>query len=241
MVKPYFDRNSKAHPQLPLNIKIRKEYSLANYIPDTNAVMISSLKNQLKGSGESCIYLWGRPGAGLSHLLQAACQSATENSATAIYLPMEELIELSPEMLKGIELLNLVCIDNIELMSKNPAWEEAVFHLFNQLQENQGSLLVAANATPQEIGIELADLVSRLASGVVYHVNILSDQGKKMLLQQRAKEVGLQLTEEATQYVLNRAERGVERLLEILARLDKASLSSGRKLTIPFIKETMGW
>jgi len=229
------------HPQLPLNIKIREEYTFANYVPDNNSAVVDSLKNQLSNKDGSYIYLWGKAGVGLSHLLQAACQEATEKGGSAIYLPMQELINLDPNILKGMDELDLVCIDDIELIGNNKPWQEAMFFLFNRLQQNNGALLVAANAIPQQVGIKLQDLVSRLASGVIYQVQALSEEGKRVLLQRRAKDSGLELADEATQYILNRAERGVPRLLEILAVLDEVSLASHRKLTIPFIKETMDW
>ena len=230
-----------SHPQLPLNIKIRKDDTFANFVEDGNQHVVSGLKNQLTNSGEPYIYLWGTSGVGLSHLLQAACQHASEKGATSIYLPMTEVVNFNPDLLKGIETLDLVCIDDIQLIHNLKSWQEAIFFLFNQLQQNNGVLLIAANSTPQQIGIELPDLVSRLASGMIYQVQALSDNGKKILLQQRAKEMGLELSEESALYILSRAERSVIRLIEILSRLDKASLSSHRRLTIPFIKEIMGW
>ncbi|EGG99570.1 Chromosomal replication initiator protein DnaA [gamma proteobacterium IMCC2047] len=91
------------------------------------------------------------------------------------------------------------------------------------------------------MAVQLPDLLTRLASCAVFQVKTLSDEGKVRLLCDRADEKGVELPVESAQYILNRSERSIGRLLEILDRLDQSSLSAGRKLTIPFIKETMRW
>ena len=102
-----------SHPQLPLNIKIRKDDTFANFVEDGNQHVVSGLKNQLTISGEPYIYLWGTSGVGLSHLLQAACQRASEKGATSIYLPMKEVVNFNPDLLKGIETPADVIVANI--------------------------------------------------------------------------------------------------------------------------------
>lgn len=233
--------DSEFHPQLPLGIKIREDYSLDNYLPDGNEAVVAGLQSQLSQSGAPFIYLWGKSGSGLSHLLQGACQQASARGATSIYLPMSQLLDLDLEMLQGVETLNLICIDDLHLIAGNSEWQNALFHLFNRLNQSGAALLTAAHTIPQDCGLELEDLVSRLASGVIYQVQELSDSGKIRLLEQRARQSGLTLSVEASQYILNRADRGVASLLEVFGRLDRASLSSGRKLTVPFIKKIMDW
>lgn len=231
----------RVHPQLPLNLGVREEFSFENFVTENNGAVIQSLIQQLSPEGEPYIYLWGKPGSGCSHLLQAACQRASEQGGTSIYLPMDQLIDLDAGLLEGVETVDLVCLDHIDSIVGNDAWEEGVFHLFNRIKDQQGYLLVAANNSAQASAIQLADLKSRLASGVIYKVQSLEDEGKLDLLKQRAKNKGLLLSSDSAQFILNRAERDVEGLLDMLEQLDKNSLSHGRKLTIPFIKAVMDW
>ena len=42
-------------------------------------------------------------------------------------------------------------------------------------------------------------------------------------------------------FILTRGERSMNALFELLERLDQASLQEKRKLTIPFLKETLDW
>ncbi|WP_440446699.1 HdaA/DnaA family protein, partial [Neptunomonas phycophila] len=50
-----------------------------------------------------------------------------------------------------------------------------------------------------------------------------------------------ELTEEVAKYLVHHASRNMYDLCLMLERLDKASLMAQRKVTIPFIKQEMGW
>ncbi|MBQ0782397.1 MAG: DnaA regulatory inactivator Hda, partial [Thalassolituus oleivorans] len=117
----------------------------------------------------------------------------------------------------------------------------AIFHLFNRIRDRQSHLLIAANANPQQLGIRLPDLTSRLSWGMVYQVGALADEEKVLALLLRAHRRGLNLTDDVARYILTRGPRDSQALFDLLERLDQASLTAQRKLTIPFIKAEMGW
>jgi DnaA family protein len=154
-----------------------------------------------------------------------------------VYLPMQELLELQPAVFDGMETMNPVCIDDVQLLAGKKEWEEALFHLFNRVRDQGGRMIVSATAPPNQLRIQLPDLVTRLGWGTVYQVKPLNDEGKKVALQQRAKNRGLQFPDEVVEYVLRRSLRDMNSLFELLDKLDVASLIEQRKLTIPFVKQ----
>ena len=115
------------------------------------------------------------------------------------------------------------------------------FHLFNQLQDLQGHLLVSASVAPAQLPLELADLKSRMSLGLVYQMQALSDQEKAAALILCAGDRGIQLSEEVAHYLLNRGPRDMNGLTELLKTLDQASLRAQRRLTIPFVREELNW
>jgi len=116
-----------------------------------------------------------------------------------------------------------------------------VFHLFNRLRDSGRRLLLAATASPRELGVGLPDLQSRLSLALVFQLQPLSDEDKLRALQLRASRRGLHLTDEVGRFILTRGARSMSALFELLDRLDQASLQAQRKLTIPFLKEVLGW
>ena len=100
-------------------------------------------------------------------------------------------------------------------------------------------LIISANCPPHQLQIKLPDLRSRLTWGEVYHLPDLNDEQKRVILQRAAYSKGLELTEEVANFLLKHLDRDLKSLLEVLAQLDQASLQAQRKLTLPFVKETL--
>jgi DnaA-homolog protein len=68
---------------------------------------------------------------------------------------------------------------------------------------------------------------------------LLSDDDKQKLLQQKARLRGIELPDEVARYLFNRQQRDLRALVDILDKLDKASMVHQRKLTIPFVKDVL--
>lgn len=230
--------------QLPLGVRLRDDATFANYYPGANAAALGYVERLCEpdaGWTESLIYLWGAEGVGRSHLLQAACLRFGERRELAIYLPLTEVADYGPALLDNLEQSELVCLDDLEAIAGRPEWEEGLFHLFNRLRDAGKRLLLSAGVPPRELKIRLPDLKSRLTLALVFQMQGLSDEDKLRALQLRASRRGLHLTEEVGRFILTRGTRSMAALFDLLEQLDQASLQAQRKLTIPFLKETLGW
>lgn len=227
--------------QLTLAVSLRDDARFANFFAANNQHIIHALRQQLATDGEPFIYLWGTPGVGCSHLLQAACHYADGLGFQSIYLPLDEMVEYGPEVLEGMDNLPLVAIDQLQAVSGDPTWEEGLFHLFNRLRSKNNKLLIAADNAPSGLNIQLPDFSSRLNWGVTYQVQALDDEGKVQALLLRAHRRGLNLSEEVARFILRRGSRNNGELFQLLDDLDRVSLAEQRKLTIPFIKTQLGW
>ena len=226
--------------QLPLEVQLRDDATLDNFLASPAVQpLIHALQRQLEPAGEDLIFLHGATGSGKSHLLQASCHLAAAN---ALYLPLADLGAYAPdEVLHGVETLSLVCLDDVDSVLGDDNWELALFNLYNRALQHQCKLLLAGNAAPRALAVELPDLRSRLSWGIVYQLPQASDEEKAAILSFRAARRGLQLPAEVANYVVSRAPRAMQQLLELLDTLDKTSLAEQRALSIPFVKQTLGW
>ena len=225
--------------QLTLSLSSKDEATFTNYFSGKNAEIIAELKRSASGIGERMIYLCGTRGQGCSHLLQACCHEAHQHGRTSVYLPLANLITLSPEVLNGLEALSLICIDDLDVTAGNAEWEEAIFHLYNRVYDAGGHIIVAAHDLPKSINIQLPDLVSRLSWGIVYQMHSLSDDDKLAALKMRAHQRGISLSDDVGKYILTHCPRHMGTLFAALDALDKASLAAQRRLTVPFVKEIL--
>ncbi|MDP3517438.1 MAG: DnaA regulatory inactivator Hda [Pseudohongiella sp.] len=190
---------------------------------------------------EEFFWLWGVRGVGCSHLLQAICHEAELMGVRAFYLDFSRHTALHPDVLLGLESMALVCLDAIDELAGQPEWEMALFNLYNRMAESQTPLLIGAHSTPQQLQFKLPDLTSRMQSAVPFHLQMLNDEEKAVALKLRADCRGFELSDEVARFLVARSERSMTQLLAVLALLDKHSLSTQRKVTIPLLKSVMGW
>jgi DnaA family protein len=226
--------------QLPLGLTLPDSARLANFVAGPNAELVRALYAVASGGGDASLYLWGGPGLGKTHLLQAACRQSGDHGLASAYLSLGRSREPGPGILEGFEQLDLLCIDDWDVIAGERAWEEALFDLFNRMRDRGGRLVMAARSPPDALGLGLPDLVSRLGWGLVYPLRPLDDAGRLRVLQLRAQGQGFELPDETGVYLLRRCSRDLPALCALLERLDRASLAAQRRLTIPFVKSVLG-
>jgi DnaA family protein len=225
--------------QLTLGLSLKDEETFDNFYQGSNTEIVTSIKNAVLNQGERIIYLCGTRGQGLSHLLQASCHFANQHHISSGYLPFSELLAFAPEVLEGFDAQSVICLDDVHMIAGKPAWEEAVFHLYNRVYDAGGRMMIAGHDLPKAIPFGLPDLVSRLSWGIVYQLHPLTDEEKLAMLMMRSKRRGINLSEEVSKYILTHCPRHTRTLLAALDALDKASLAAKRRLTIPFVKEVL--
>lgn len=219
--------------QLPLGIRLDDSATLANFIAEENAALLTVLQTDT----EPMVYVWGSSGCGKSHLLQAVCHASVRAGKRVMYLPLGAEEQLTPAILEGIEDTAVVCIDDLHMIAGDKLWEDALFHFYNRLRERGGHLRVTANVSPTALPIQLADLASRLQWGVTFQLLALGDNAKRQALQLRAHQRGFELPDEVANFLMKRFPRDMHTLFDLLNRLDMASLQAQRRLTIPFVKQ----
>ena len=222
--------------QLTLGLRLRDDATFDNFYVEENEQLLQCLKTAVMGLSQEFIYLWGNPRVGKSHLLQACCHHATQQGLTAAYIPLSTLSDADIPILDELEHLNLICIDDLDAIKASRTWQEALMFLYNRAREEGAIILFSAQKPPSELAISLLDLNSRLAWGLIFQLHPLSDYGKVRAIQMRAQARGFLLSTEVGLYLLRRCSRDIGELFLILEKLDQASLSAQRKLTIPFVK-----
>jgi len=225
--------------QIPLPFTQFEPLDFDLYLTGENKEVQRTLENTATGQQSKCIYLWGDCGCGKSHLLQATCKRASEAGLSVAYVPLQLFTDRPVSILEGIEAQQLVCVDDLDVIAGQSAWEEALFHLYNKLNDKGAVMLMASRSSPGCLDISLEDLRSRFSWGLVYQLQTLSDEDKVMLLKRKAHARGFNLSNEVVDYLMAHARRDMNSLLSLLDKIDEASLSEHRKITVPFVKNLL--
>lgn len=226
--------------QLSFSLYLSDDETFASFYPGENASLLAAIHAALSQEHSTYIYFWANEASGKSHLLRAACTELAKKELAVGYVPLDKRSYFVPEVLDGMEQLALVCIDNIECIAGDAEWEMAIFNLYNRILETGFTrLLISGDAPPRQLNLSLPDLASRLDWGQIYRLQPLSDDDKLQALILRAKLRGFELPEDVGRFLLKRLDRDMRTLFETLDRLDSASITAQRKLTIPFVKEAL--
>lgn len=222
--------------QLALPLRLADHAVFASFLASGNETLVATLRALADGADGGGCWLWGTPSTGKTHLLQAVCEQAGDQS---VYVPLAELKEAGPGILDGLASRALVCIDDIDVAAGDRDWELALFVLYNQVIEAGGQIVAAASAAPRSSAFELADLQSRLSSLPAFQLQPLGDDETRKALQLRAGLRGLDLPDDTAQFLLSRSRRDMASLYGLLDRLDDEALRAKRRLTVPFVKEVL--
>jgi len=225
--------------QIPLPFGKFDRFSFELFWPGSNQQVLAFLQQSLIQDHIANVYLWGEDGTGKSHLLQASCALAASRMKTVIYIPLTEKAQFAPDLLNGIELLDLVCIDDVDEVVGDPEWELALFNLYNRMFALKNSLYLSARTSPGGLDIKLPDLKSRLTAGVTWHLSNLDEKDRLLALQDRAKSRGFELSDEVIEYLSRRVARDMHSLFSWLDKLDQATLVSKKRITVPFVRELL--
>ncbi|WOH38573.1 DnaA regulatory inactivator Hda [Thalassotalea fonticola] len=227
--------------QLPLAVHLPDDETFDSFYAVNSGAVIGQLKAfiQTPVTTTNGFYLFGQEGVGKSHLLHASCAFAAEMGLTSLCLSFSEIKQLSVEVLANLENFDLICLDDLHLIAGDEHWQQGIFDLYNRVIENNKKLIIAGNNSANSLLITLPDLVSRITWGFTEQLKPLADVDKIQAMQLRSKLRGIEMNEETAKFLLNRLSRNMNDLVECLDVLDKASIKAQRKITIPFIKETL--
>ncbi len=223
--------------QMALPLRLADHAVFDSYLSTGNETLVAMLADLATGASAQGCWIWGPAATGKTHLLQAACERAGDRS---VYVPLRMLAPGGPEILEGLASRDLICLDDIEQVAGDTAWETALFGLCNDVLDAGRSLVVAAAMSPRECPVELPDLQSRLARLPAFQLRELDDAQRIAALQLRARHRGLELPDDTANYLLSRNRRDMASLYGLLDKLDLEALRAKRRLTIPFVREVLG-
>ena len=217
-----------APPQRPvqftLDLMHRPAPSLDNFVPGANAAALAALRDALAGRGAQFVHLWGPPGSGRTHLREALAQAGAASAGPGrvpVFVPAQRLY----------------VTDDVHRLDA-PA-QAALFALQNEVRGHAGATLVtAADQPPAHLDLR-EDVRTRLAWGLVFGLQPISEAGQAEALAAYARARGARVDDDLVPYMLTRLPRDMRTLVSVLDALDALALARHRGLTVPLLRELL--
>ena len=169
----------------------------------------------------------GPLGSGKSHLAQVL--------KTLSHGCIIEAKDVSDQNINQLSEKKCLIIENIELFTS----ETLLFHLYIMLLENKNNLMITSKLTMSQISFELPDLKSRLLSLPQVNLGFPDDRLLKNLLIKQFLDKGILVEMDVIDYLIKRIDRSFEAISKLVSKIDFKSLEKAKKITIPFIKNTI--
>ncbi len=216
--------------QLALELASPPAPTLDNFVAGGNAEVLAALRALLSAAAtERFIYLWGVPGSGRSHLLRGVLHALAAAGKSVCLYPtaVKPLVDHSAVV---------VGIDDVEHLEDQA--QINLFNIFNNLRDSGGILVVTGDRPPAQLRLR-ADLLTRLAWGLVYEVHALSESDLRAAVVDYAAARGFTLPSEVLDYLLVRVSRDLSSLRALVDTLDRVSLEQKRAVTVPLAREVL--
>jgi DnaA-homolog protein len=214
--------------QLALDLLAGAPPGFGNFVAGANAEAVAALQRLADGAPEPrWVYLWGLPGCGKTHLLQAL---AAARPASRRLTPQSPLADFVFD-----DALPLYLADDVDQL--DDARQQALFVLINRARATGDAAVVASGAQPP-LGLALRDdLRSRLGWGLVYELSPLSDADKAQALARQAVQRGVNVHDDVIPWLLAHTSRDMRALSALLDALDRFALARQRAITLPLVRE----
>lgn len=237
-------------PQLPLALRWPRRQRFEYFHAGANAPAVAAVQVLAQQPGAPWLYLSGSTGCGKSHLLLAACHAASvevddsgdagaaaaQRSRTVQYLPLGSIGD-PVAALRGVAGSELLALDDVQAIAGNREAEHALFDVYNRARADQTALLFAADVSVAQLALTLPDLRSRLGACTQFSLKSLNDDERRDVLKNQASARGILLDDVVLDWLFARYARDLGALLDLLERLDQASLAAQRRITVPFLRE----
>jgi len=217
---------SEAGRQLPLDLGHRPALGQDDFlVAASNRDAVAWIDKWPNWPGHA-LALHGPPGCGKTHLVHVWQAATTARRIAGGALTAEQVDELArPGATVAVEDAD----GGIE--------ETALLHLFNLLNEQDGTLLITGSLPPSQWAITLPDLRSRVTAVPSVGILVPDDDLLQAVVVKQFHDRQLKLEPGVLAYLMPRIERSFEAARQLVDRIDQSALAEQRPITVPLIKQ----
>lgn len=195
-------------------------------VAESNAAAVTMIDHWPDWPAHAAIIV-GPPGSGKSHLVEVWRQ----RSKAARVEAAEVRVETAPELLRS----GAVAVEDAA-----PALDErGLFHLLNLARQQSSSILLTAQARPEQWKIALPDLLSRLKAIPVLEILPPDDALLRGVLVKLFFDRQIAVDEATISFMLTRMPRSLGAARLLVAEIDRRALEERAEVTRSFVARVL--
>ena len=194
---------------------LNNKYTLDNFvIGSNNDLAVSAAKNIIEAPGTryNPFFLYGGPGLGKTHLVQAIGNELLRRdpSLKILYTPTSRFYSdfidaiqngKGKEFNRKFQKLDCLIIDDFQFIVNKEKSQEEFFNIFNDLYQLNKQIIVTSDRLPSQIKTVDERLASRLTWAGAFDLQLPKFEDKCAILRAKAELMGADIEPEAIEYI----------------------------------------
>ncbi len=195
-------------PRRNLN-NLNPKYNFENFVITGSNELISTIAKVIckdPGTQYNPIFIYSGVGLGKTHLLNAIGQKTLElhPNFNIKYITAESFTTQYIDAVRSRQMrdfndfyrnVDLLLIDDIQFIAGKEGTQEAFFHIFNILKQNNKQIVITSDKHPKSLGGMEDRLISRFEWGIVVDISKPNYEERQTVMKFKAANLGLPLTE----------------------------------------------
>ena len=194
---------------------LNEKYTLDNFIVGSNNdLAVSAAKSIIDSPGTryNPFFLYGGPGLGKTHLVQAIGNELLKRNPNLkiLYTPISHFYSdfvdsiqngKGKEFHKKVQKLDVLIIDDFQFIVNKEKSQEEFFNIFNDLYQLNKQIIVTSDRLPSQIKTVDERLASRLTWAGAFDLQLPKFEDKCAILKAKAEMLGAEIEQEAIEYL----------------------------------------
>lgn len=194
---------------------LNPRYTLSNFVIGSNNDLAVSVARSIvdkPGTSYNPFFLYGGPGLGKTHLVQAIGNELLMRNAKlkVLYAPMSNFysefinavrVNKGDEFHQKFKRLDVLIIDDFQMIMNKDRSQAEFFDIFNELYGLNKQIIVTSDRLPNQIKSVDERLASRLVWGGTFDLQLPQFEDKCAILKAKAEFIGVDIEDEAIEYL----------------------------------------